>query len=293
MNHVKFIFQSCIALVVFTCSICFAAMPEIPLHLSFSPQGMPATTIQIQGKTIPLAFDISSTRTNIALSADIIKKLNLQLAPSNEKFCSHDIAGHETCYKTFTIPEVNLGTLAMRNVPGVVRDYMWNNPPDSGFIFTEAYQNGVIGQDLLRKFNVLIDYPREQVVLMPQGQYPKEYNVKSWQRILFTVNRYGITTSAKINGIDVVFAWMTAANHSVLTTAAMQKIFHVKQARFGKTTCVALAPDSVVIANKKFPSTPFYPADEEFPFDGLIGSTFFQEHAVFFDFKNNYLYVKN
>ena len=72
---------------------CLAGEEQTVLPLSFSPQGMPAATVEIQGKKIPLAFDTVSD--SVALSDKIIKEQHLKVALSDKNKCYHDSTGKE------------------------------------------------------------------------------------------------------------------------------------------------------------------------------------------------------
>ena len=50
---------------------------------------------------------------------------------------------------------------------------------------------------------------------------------------------------------------------------------------------------ATLIGGKQLPKTKFFIQEGKVPFDGLIGSSFFKEHMVFFDFKNNLIFIKS
>jgi hypothetical protein len=274
-----------ITLVIFTTNQCFASIDQTVLPLSFSPQGMPAATVEIQGKKIPLAFDTESD--TIALSEDIIKKqhLNIKILPEDKTKCYHGSTSKEHCLKSFIIPTLKVGDFTLHNIPGAMRDYMWGEKPEAKFIMTQPYHNGVLGLNVLRQFNLLIDYPHEQAILLKQDLYPKNYKVKNWIKIPFALNKYGINTKAKINGIDTTLSWITAANHSVIMPPTMKKIAPAPPAY------ISFVPDKLIVENIEIPNAEFHIVDDGFPFE-VIGSSYFQEHVVFIDFKNQYLFIQ-
>jgi hypothetical protein len=209
----------------------------------------------------------------------------LKLLSSDKSKCFHDSTGKKTCLKTFIIPKLKIGEFTMHNVSGVMRDYMWGNKPEPDFIYIDAYKNGVIGLNVWREFNLLIDYPHEQAVLMKHGVYPKNYDVKNWVKIPFEITKYGITTAAKINSVDTLLSWNTAANHSVIMQSTMKKIARVP------SEYLSFAPKKFTVGRMDVPSPELHIVDEGFPFD-VIGSSYFTEHVVFIDFKNQYLFIQ-
>jgi len=274
------IFTSCLA----------ANSDEIVLPIKLSPQGFPVATIQIQGNDIPLIFDNGASRTTITLSQEIVKKLALKMTATNKKSCHHDDSGKETCLNVHNIPEIKIGQMTMHNVSCEQMDKLWGGHYDEGFVWFEAAKNGVIGLDLLRQFNVLVDYKNAQVILTKLGEYPSQYDVKRWTQVPFT-NKYGITTAAKINGVDATIVWDTGANKSIIKTTS--KIFA------GKTSCESnndpscyFETTTFIVSDKQLPKTKFSIQKDELPFDGMIGSDFIEDHKVFFDFKNNVLFIE-
>lgn len=262
---------------------------EIVLPIELSQQGFPVVAIEIQGHSIPVIFDNGASRTSIALSQEIVKKLELKLLPTNEKACFHDDTGKETCLKVYTIPELKIGHKTLRNVPCQLMDKLWGGHYDEGFIWFEAAKNGVLGLDFLRQFNVLVDYPSSRAILIPLGAYPHQYNVKNWIRM--PVSTDGIIV-ANINGVTTKLVWDTGANHSIMKSTAKVltegKIATIK----GDPPYQSFETTTFTVCDQPFPKTEFFIQKSEFPFDGLIGSSFFKEHPVFFDFKNNVMWVK-
>jgi hypothetical protein len=154
----------------------------------------------------------------------------------------------------------------------------------------EAAKNGVIGIDLMRQFNVLLDYKNSRVILIKFGAYQNQYNVKSWIRVPVSP-KTGII-NAKINGADAALVFDTGANASIMKATA--KIPAAKKSCASKSnpSCKYFETMTFMVAGKQLPRTKFFIQKDEFPFDGLIGSNFLKEHEVFFDFKNNLAFIK-
>jgi len=263
---------------------------EIVLPLTFSTQGFPIAAIQIQGNTIPLIFDNGASHTTITLSKELVKKFNLKLTPTNKKTCFHDDTGKKTCLKIYTVPELKIGQITMHNVPCQLIDKLWGGHYDEGFLWFEAAKNGVIGLDLLRQFNVLVDYKNSRVILNKLGEYPQQYDIKSWIRVPVS-NEYGMTMGVKINGTDAKIVFDTGSNNSIIKATA--KILA------GKKSCESnyepscyFETTTFMVGDQPLPKTRFAIQKDEFPFDGLIGSDFFKAHQVFFDFKNSLIFIK-
>ena len=263
---------------------------EIILPIYFSPNGDPIASIQIQNHKIPLIFDNGASKSSIVLSKNIIKKLNLRIIPTDKKVCTLDDTGKKTCRTVYTIPELKIGSITMHNIPCELMDKLWGGHRDEGFIWFEAAKNGVIGLNLLRQFNILADFKNSKVILSTLGKYPHQYDIKNWIQIPFSYE-YGITTIAKINGVDTTLVWDTGANNSIMKSTA--KILAEKKYCESKNdpSCY-FETTTFIVGDKQLPKTRFSIQKDELPFDGLIGSSFFKEHKAFFDFKNNMLFIE-
>jgi hypothetical protein len=264
---------------------------DIVLPLKLSTQGFPTTSIQIQNHNIPLIFDSGASKTAITLSRDIVNKLHLQMKPANKKVCFHDDTGKETCLREYTLAELKLGQLTMYNVSCQLMDSLWGGHYDEGFVWFDAAKNGVIGLDLLRQFNVLVDYKKSRIILSKLGEYPSQYNMKTWVQVPFS-SLSGIV-HAKINGIDTRLVWDTGANNSIIKSTAKIAAVAKKKSCASKSNpnCQCFEAMKVIAGNKQLPKIKFFVQDNEFPFDGLVGSNFFKDHTVFFDFKRNIILI--
>ncbi len=272
-------------------SINTLAANEIILPLQFSTQGFPIASIQIQGHTIPLIFDTGASRTSLSLSKNIVKKLNLKITPTNKKACFHDDTGKKTCLKIYNIPKIKIGQSTMLNVPCQLMDKLWGGHYDEGFKWFEAARNGVIGRDLLQKFNVLIDYKQSKVIFTKLGQYPTGYSVKKWMSVPFTKKTFVI--NAKINGSNVNLILDTGANSSIMKSTAKISVEKKSCASKNNLTCQYFKTKSFQIGGHQILTTKFVLQKDNFPFfDGLLGTNFFKKNLVFLDFKQMRVYFK-
>jgi hypothetical protein len=271
---------------------------EIVLPLEFSTQGFPIASIHIQGHDVPLLFDNGASRTTITLSKDLVKKLGLKMAATNKKNCFHDGTGKKTCLKVYTVPEIKIGHMTMHNVPCQLMEKLWGGHYEDGFIWFEAAKNGVIGIDLLRQFNVLVDYQTSQAILTKLGEYPHQYDVKNWIQIPFA-KKSGII-NAKINGADAKIVFDSGSNASVMKSTAkipVQEIEKKSCASINDKSCsYYFETTTFVVDNKQLPKTKFVvqksAGEDKIPFDALIGSDFIKKHPIFFDFKNDMIFIK-
>ncbi len=273
-------------------------LTETVLPLEFNtgnpaPYGLPSTTIKIEGKSLLIIIDTGAKKTEITLSPYALK--NIHIKYTGKIICFNAFDGRH-CEKEFIIPAVQLGNFVIKNVKGISMSKLWGGN-DDGFKSTEASRNGVIGYALLAKFNVLLDYAHSKAILVKPGFNPAQYNVKKWSPVSFDEH---LRTKLNLNGKVLTFTWDTGAIPSGISRSMANNF---KQSLCPKNNpyegesnkCVRVETTSLrTMNNEALPDTWFNVADipSFAPFDGLIGSNFYADNLVYFDFDNHKIYVK-
>lgn len=257
------------------------------------PYGLPSTTISIQGKSIPLIFDTGAKKSEITLSEHALEGLNVKF--TGNQVCFDSLDGKH-CEKEFIVPEVKIGTFVLKNVNGTLMPKLWGGN-DQGFTPTEASKNGVIGYTLLSQFNVLLDYPSNKFILYQKGIKLRQYDLVSWISLPFKEHLH---TEAIINGRKIVLSWDTGSVPSIIKQDLAKDLNPVdceKNTPYGKdNNCRRIITKAFhTVEGSKFPSTWFLIRNipPTAPFDALIGSNFFMDNLVFFDFEHHKIYIKN
>lgn len=269
---------------------CSAEPTQTTLPLKFS-QDLPSTTIEIQGKTIPLLFDIGASNDAITLSPRALRGLNVRF--TGGQTCAHTVSGR-VCMKNFIIPELKIGDFTVQDIQGELMPKLWDNN-NKGFIQTAAAKNGVIGLKLLQRFGILIDYSQAQVILTKNFVTPSNYNITDWTVIPFEF-KGGISTQAQINGNDIRLVWDTGAVPSAIKTSALINIDTnpcPPNKNFGITNCRYIKTSRFTINNQSLNNTWFLVENIPLPFGGLVGSNFFQENLVFINSQDKTLAIKD
>ena len=257
------------------------------------PHGLPSTIISIQGKILPIIFDTGASKSEITLSHHALKGLSVEF--TGNQVCTTALDG-EHCEPEFIIPEVTLGDIVLKNVKGTLMEQLWGGD-DDGFISTEASENGVIGYDLLKKFNILLDYPNKQAVLFNKGEKPKNYDISNWIAIPFTDH---LKTKVILNKKVLTLSWDTGSVPSIIKTSIANEMIISQcdqNTPYGKEEdCKRIVTNSFYTLgdHAELPLTWFLVKDipQQAPFDGLIGSNFYMEHLVYFDFAHHQILVK-
>ncbi len=267
---------------------------SVPLQFNTgnpSPYGLATTTINIQGKNLPVIVDTGASETEIALSEYALR--NLHVVFTGKQICFMALDGKH-CQKIFIIPKVQIGSFTIENVTGTLMTKLWGGN-EKGFKNTEASRNGVIGLGLLSKFNLLIDYPNATLTLIKPYNYPSQYNISNWVSLPFVEK---LKTQLKIDGQIATLYWDTGAVPSIIKrpfASSLNLTPCPSRTSYGQTHCLRAETQNLeTFAGGKLPNTWFMVEDipSYAPFDALIGSNFFHENVVYFDFDNHIIYTK-
>jgi hypothetical protein len=123
-------------------------------------------------------------------------------------------------------------------------------------------------------------------------------DLKKWHKISFSTKNGFIGTDAMIDGIHMRLVWDTDYAPSRIKPLANFKASIKKcpasYRAFGKNLSCYI-PKQIAIYGTQIPSTMFLykslKLPDFVPIDGFIGANFFYHNMVFFDFKNNVMYI--
>jgi hypothetical protein len=103
------------------------------------------------------------------LSTDFVTDSSLLDSRKKGYFTQAQGLGGKATMRLTTLKEVKLGPFRFRKVPTYVFDDQYN---------VTSYPNlgGLIGNDILRRFNVIINYDRRMIYLMPNSHYREQFD---------------------------------------------------------------------------------------------------------------------
>lgn len=277
-------------------AVSFPTQTSIPLKFdtgNAAPNGFPSTVITIQGKSLPLIFDTGAKKFSLVLTQQALK--NIQVTYTGKHVCSKAMDG-EHCYREFLIPEIKIGAFVIKNVKGVLMSQLWGRQDTNKFFkATAASCNGVIGFQLLSQFNVLLDYRNSKAILVKPHSKPVGYDVASWTPIAFEGH---LLTTLKLNNKVVTLTWDTGATPSDINQTVAKLLQPTPCPRnnpykqpgkcFRVTTRSFTTQNNQVLPNTWF-AVQVMPAGV--PFDGLVGSNFYADNLVYFDFDQHKIFV--
>ncbi|MGZ3908817.1 MAG: aspartyl protease family protein [Flavisolibacter sp.] len=118
---------------------------------------------------------------NMMLTTDFIKDSGL--IRKKRKFYTKQAEGlgGKVDMSMTVIREVKLGPYRFRNVPIYIFDDQYN-------VTSYPFLGGLIGNDLLRRFNVILNYERRDIYLMPNSHYNEPFDYSYTGIELYTEN---------------------------------------------------------------------------------------------------------
>lgn len=285
----------CLGQTIFAKTNATRTQTSIPLEFNVgnpAPYGGPSTIITIQGKEIPIIFDTGAKKSDLVLTKHVLKTIHVKF--TGRQICFKAMDGKH-CQKEFLIPEVKIGSFVVKNVKGTLMTKLWGGH-DEFFKETEASRNGVIGFGLLSKFNLLLDYPNSKAHLIKPQNKPTDYDIENWVSIPFQGH---LLTKLKLNDKLVTLTWDTGAIPSNINQTVAQSLKQTPCPKNnpykGNEKCSRVETISLTtINNESLPTTWFsvQKMPPSVPFDGLVGSNFYAENLVYFDFDKHRIYVK-
>jgi hypothetical protein len=282
--------------------VSFASVNKTVLPLSFGsgfkkPNISLAIPVEINGKTIPLIFDMGAY-SNIIISADVIKDVKIHYTGKKIRGLSPLGIFYS---RQFVLPILKIGDFTLHDIVGKITTKKWAGEKYWKFdnFKTLALKNGVVGLSVWKRFNVLVDFRRYRITLYKKGTYPN-INFAKWIKVPFQTKYGFIGTNSKIDGVKVRLTWDTAHIPSQIKPFAAlknQSYSCPKEFNLMSDNLKCFTSTNFISSNKKLPNTTFLFKDlglpKFVPIDGFIGTNYFFENEVFFDFKNNVMYIRH
>jgi Aspartyl protease len=224
---------------------------------------LPYVEAEIGGKRIALRFDTGAFDSGIALMADDMKRLNVE---STGVAKSADAMGNIFEVRTFVVPEVRIGGLTLRNVPGNEMMYASDT--------TAATKSGHIGLASLRNNLLVVNLAQRQIEVRKSGDFPKICGSTDTKLV---IGEFGVASRATSDIGSFMLGWDAAAQANIISPSALK--LSSGQYQPGDPRQIALAFDPMPIK-----PVPFRLVNIDIPgLDGLIGHDYFMTHVVCLD----------
>lgn len=242
-------------------------IPLLAALLTFDAFNIPTLAIQIENQTLPLILDLGS-HYPLMLDKSYLDKLTKKAHGISLWF---DVWGNEYTSHTYLIPSISLDDLSWTNV--LVRDQPQEWIANTTFSSLSAPIIGSIGRPILEQTNLLLDFPGSAI-------YPCSTPPSNWHPVPFTLTPDGIAIQVETDIgpttliLDTGSTW-TVLNSSLITTPRTSK-FSINNKDFG--------PQSLLLLE----ITPKFQT-----MNGLLGMDFLRQHAIYIDYPNKTIYIKN
>jgi hypothetical protein len=246
----------------------------------------------VGGEEVQLFLDTGSVTAGIDIEPESLEGVRVSFTGETRKV--RGWRGDVTAERSYTIPEVRLGDLVLKNVPG--HEYLFSDTAEGAFSFA-AFPD----------CNVLIDVPRKEFGLFPRGTPPAFLAEDGWRRFPMPPDHgAGAVLAARLVGADgeFVFGLDTGAiaiddggHHFNILRASSPFGRHVLGN--GLLTPVdeahamgAFVTDRLLVDGRPLGPLAFMVVDFPVPeVDGFLGSAFFQDHSVYIDLARHELHV--
>ncbi len=159
---------------------------------------------------------------NMMLSTDFLKDSSLLDKKRKMYMKEAEGLGGKIDMQMTVVKEVKLGPYKFRNVPVYVFDDTYN-------ITSYPYLAGLIGNDILRRFNVILNYERRDIYLVPNSHFQENFDYsysgmelyyENGQIVIGDIAKGGPAEAAGLKEGDVVVAVNKNFNQNLMTYKA-------------------------------------------------------------------------
>lgn len=260
----------------------------------FGPAGTPLLHVEIEGKEYCVEVDLGS-KFQLTLDREIVNQLNKKPCGT---VVSHDMKGRRYETLAYRIKSVQIKDLSFSNVKideeskDFVRDTIfWMSPHQNSKGF--EHRIGTIGRALLKKRNLLLDFPKSLIFITNDLKRLKKegYELENLEKISLEVGKRGTILLA-----DTDFGKLRLVIDTGSTTSLLRASFLSKnQSTAGKKYDLPFVVTSkFIIGGKDFGPINLCLIDitpELHEFDGILGMDFLKHHIVYLDYVKKIAYI--
>lgn len=245
---------------------------------------LPVVEFVVEDHTLRLIVDLGGTDA-VSLSASAAEQLDLRWSGRSRSVA--DAFGRMWRSREFVIPRAELAGLTLDGVRGYeMHDGRFNIPSAGGR--PPVQLDGYIGVDLLRRFNLLVDYPNGRFRLVAHDA-PPPVDTSAWATSAFEFGRPGVTSRIGLDGVSRLATWDTGANHTVIRPDRVSRSAPRRQ----RTTGDEMTSAELTIGGTPLGSLELVLLDFRQPsVDVILGTNLFRDHATWFDFTASRLAVE-
>lgn len=244
----------------------------VPVEMVHS---LPVVEVVMQDRHWRLIVDLGGTDA-LSLSTSALRDLQVHFTGRHRHI--FDAFGKLWRGREFVVAEIMLADLKLYGVRGYeIPDNRFNIPSNRGA--EDVQLDGYIGVDLLRQFNLLVDYPNNRLVLADHAAQPPVM-IDNWASSKFD-NYAGVTSYITLDGQRRRANWDTGASHTVIRPGRTGASW----ARWTYGDYEAVTSPSLSIGGSDLGEFDLVLLDFRKPrVDVILGTNLFESRAVWFDF---------
>jgi Aspartyl protease len=230
----------------------------------------PVIVATIDGNSVPLILDFGD-ESALVLSKNVMDRV--KIAPSGETQRLKDAAGNIIRSGTFRLPKLRIGNAVFANVLGRPDFH------DPSYQSTDVGQQGYLGTALLKSYRVVLDFPHQQMTLIPKNSNDDRAAMCMGTKVPLLATLKGALVSTAVTDFgELTVVWDTASPVSVLHKDKAPKIT--------EDSLEATSTSRFILGGTNFGPLNLAVADYAEPAGSgaIIGYNFFAQHIVCVDF---------
>jgi hypothetical protein len=238
------------------------------IPLSFSSK-VPKVRVEMGEATVVVRLDSGAYDSGISLAEQDFVPAHVMVTGTTHW---KDARGNELQGRTFVVPELRVGALTVRDVPGTELVFAPDVAP--------ADRDGVLGFVFLRNYIVAIDFSGAQVRLYPaDSSRPPDECAQG--RASLSILPAGLASTIGTEFGRMRVGWATGATGNMLTAQSMK--IDVDADPYGRQVRLR----NVSLGSVHIPLLSAQVRDLKIPgLDGVLGDDFFASHHVCLDVKH-------
>jgi hypothetical protein len=260
---------------------------HVRIHFAGTDNRYPFVDVTIQDHVFKLMLDIADFS---AISLNSGAMDSLRTAAKGPPMTYRDLDGRVYSARRFSIPELELDSLRLLNVPG-----MENKAGPSDF-------DGTIGRAFLENFNLLIDYSHGEIQLFDRAARPEYLEQSQWRSSPLDENgrlkiRFGFLGNEYDIGIDTG----NNVTHIVKDSPLGRDMIHalgyggftrITNRRTGGEVLQCRIDNARICGHEIGAMTVVMAAGRPYAGNGYPGFDFFRNNLVFIDFQALRIWMK-
>lgn len=264
---------------------------HIPIAIKYNFSNIPVIDITIENRSLPIAIDLGSHH-SLALKEEYLKDIINK--EKNTVIEWYNIRGKKNLSPSFLLFKIEIGNVTFQDVK--VIEISKEMAEDSIIGTIEMNKNefkgnvknaGYIGRTLLQKFNFLMDFPNQKMILSNDlNKIKKEgFCLEKCEKVPFEITLAGITILVKTD---------IGMRRFLIDTGCTKSLIRNKNQIDKVSLDNILTTSKFLIEKTDFRDQDLllFPLPDDLnEIDGIIGMDFLNKHMLYFDFPNKLIYI--